>query len=1573
MSIDAETLRVGRDRISRVFRYLRALNQHRNPAKRQIREQLWSIWFRDFPNHSSIQRGVFDQSSSNPSEISGNAIPDAQRPATDFVLKVRRPTLTQPPNPPDLILSWLDLGWENPFREAHIIDSRNDLDAREETRIVRFDEDQKRVQAFSSWRDRRDEWARNERPARDAMRTFEELYDVYGRIEREAERVELVLGDGILSWYRPEGGVHHPILLQRLQLDFNPTIPEFTLLEADHEVELYSALFQSMDDVDGKAIAQCRDELEQGGYHPLADDGTSGFLRRFVAQLSARGEFVSEGAPQGETDNPRIGRDPVIFLRARTLGYAVAIEAILGDLEEQKPLSSSLLNVVGVESAPQDVDDDSHSIEPWTDPEDVLFSKAANPEQIRIAKQLERHDGVLVQGPPGTGKSHTIANLIGHLLAQGKSVLVTSHATKALRVLRGHVEERLQPLCVSVLESDIESRSQLESSVTSIVGRLSTSDARKLDADAKSLEIQRSDLIEKLRKARQNLVDARWNEYRDVVVAGQNFSPSEAARKVSQEKEDSDWIPAPVSLGAPVPLSDGELINLYRTNFVLNSEDEVEITQALPDPKELPIPDDFDRLVDERQKLSTLDLQFRSDLWDSPAGEEGLKDLEELADHFHHAVEPIGSNIDWKLVSIAAGRRRLNRETWETLLTMINTVLDAADTAQETILRYDPSLAKDIPLEEQRETVEEIINHLKLSGKLGSLTLFTRPSWKRFIKETGAPTRKPQLTGHFQALLSLIRLQISRHALAGRWDRQVAEFGAPNSDKFGEEVEKGCSQFSEEISRCLKWYDDVFKPLENKLRALGFHWGTFLQEQPPNLEPYGDLLRLRDAVNGPLLLVLSARVNMIKWNRLEAKIDALARKVALASGERSPSRVANKLGGAIRNLDSDSYRVAFQRLVDLHKLIVTYENRYKLLGRLESVAPAWAASIRDRLGIHGGRDLPGDVRPAWLWRQLNDELELRGSVSLEQLQQTNLRLSEELREVTAELIDRRAWAEQVKRTTLSQRQALMGWLDTVRKIGKGHGKRVPRLRVEAARKMSECRTAVPVWIMPLARVVDNFDPRAAQFDVVIIDEASQSDVMALIAFYLGKKIVIVGDHEQVSPAAVGQRLSIVQHMIDEHLQGIPNAILYDGQMSVYDLARQSFGGAICLLEHFRCVPDIIQFSNQLSYNGQIKPLRDRSLVSLKPHVIPYRVEAYRESGQINSEEVWAVASLLAAALEQPEYKDKTFGAISLVGEDQAHEIERLLVRYVEPEEHKRRRILCGNAAHFQGDERDVMFLSVVDTPSDGGPLSLRTESRFKQRFNVAASRARDQMWVVHSLNPRSDLKPDDLRCGLITHAEDPSVLLRTMEEGEQRTESELEKAVLQRLVRAGYRVTPQWRVGYYRIDLVVEGGGKRLAIECDGDRYHTIEKLPEDMARQAVLERLGWTFSRIRGSHFFRDPDDALKPIFNRLEALEIPPEGHEPSSAMDPDSLGSELKERVIRRADELRRMWQEARSAGEEKGTKSTGEEKGAGSGQEKPVQQPEIKKPDPKPTPKLISMGKDEFYCPSCKKQTSSNHQC
>jgi very-short-patch-repair endonuclease len=367
--------------------------------------------------------------------------------------------------------------------------------------------------------------------------------------------------------------------------------------------------------------------------------------------------------------------------------------------------------------------------------------------------------------------------------------------------------------------------------------------------------------------------------------------------------------------------------------------------------------------------------------------------------------------------------------------------------------------------------------------------------------------------------------------------------------------------------------------------------------------------------------------------------------------------------------------------------------------------------------------------------------------------------------------------------------------------------------------------------------------------------------------------------------------------------------LYDGQTSVYDLARQSFGETVRLVEHFRCVTEIIQFSNQLSYDGDIKSLRDASHVQLRPHVLAYHVNGSTKDGKVNRQEAKVIASLMAAALEQPEYQTNefgrpcSFGVVSLVGEEQALEIDRLLRTYLAPDVYERHRLLCGTSAQFQGDERDVVFLSVVDSPA-AGALYFRDQQMFKQRYNVAASRARDQMWVVHSLDPQTDLQPGDLRRRLIEHAQAPERLLSTLDEREKRAQSALERDVTKRLVQAGYHVVPRWKVGSRSIDLVVEGNGRRLAIECDGDRDLPPEKLCEDMERQSMLERLGWTFARVRGSIFFRRPDRAMKPIFDKLQSMDLPATGPTSSPAHGSPGLG-ELTERVIRRADELREEW--------------------------------------------------------------------
>jgi hypothetical protein len=494
LSVGDDQLRIGRQRIEQVFKYLQALHEHRNPAKRQVDEQPWRLWFDSLPDHPAVARP----------EILGDETDDAShderdKPEVDSILSVERPKLSDAPRPPEELRPWLKPGWEKPENQFDHVPQREDLDENGIVRMVRFEEDLGRLEMFEEWAAKCEAWRLRELPARNAMKVFEQLYELHGQIEREAERYELVIGDGLVSWRLPDGGIFHPVLIRRVQLEFDVHVPRFRVVDLDKPTELYTALFSTVTDVDGQSLAQCRSELQEGDFHPLAKDADA-FLKRFAVTLSSQGSLIDEGRPPSDAEYPIIGRSPVLFLRSRAQSFARAIEQLLSNLETRTDFCSGLLNIVGVDATATD-----GAPEPQPDPvrpsrlsrRDILFSKKANRQQEEIVQRLEHHSAVLVQGPPGTGKSHTIANLIGHLLANEKSVLVTSHTTKALRVLRGHVVDKLRPLCVSVLESDSESRGQLSESVKGITGRLND-DHGQLVREADEFNAERNRLFDML-------------------------------------------------------------------------------------------------------------------------------------------------------------------------------------------------------------------------------------------------------------------------------------------------------------------------------------------------------------------------------------------------------------------------------------------------------------------------------------------------------------------------------------------------------------------------------------------------------------------------------------------------------------------------------------------------------------------------------------------------------------------------------------------------------------------------------------------------------------------------------------------------------------------------------------------------------------------------------------------------------------------------------------------------------------------------------------------------------------------
>jgi len=1496
-----------RSQLVQIFRYIQALDQLRNPPQQEIKDHQWVLWFHDLPAHPAIVRGAI----SDP----GDEVSTDDTSSDDYILKIRRPTVSDMPMPPVELLPWLENGWqdiEGRIEIKPVLQNRRDGQITE----THFEDNPQRKAMLDKWAALRDRWITSEMPAHRTFALYEKLHSLLAEIERESERVELMIGDGLITWQSKNGSyVHHPILLKSVQLQFTPDIPEFTIVETDQPSELYTAFFQDFPEASANALARCREDYTQGEYHPLGGKDTNDFLRRFVSELSPYGKMIEDNTSSTSKTQLSIMRDPVLFLRPRNMGIRTAVETILRTLPQSDNLSDALLSLIKVDDTPSPPSESkpiSSSFEaPNGEDEFVLLSKPANAEQLEIARRLERDSAVLVQGPPGTGKTHTIANLIGHLLAQGKSILVTSEKPKALRVLKEKVVEPLQPLCASILDDD--NKSEMMKTIDAISERLSVSDANKLENEANQLICQRSNILQQLRDTRKKLIEARSSEYRAITVAGNTYSPAEAARNVTQNKDMNSWIPGPIIAGMSLPLSIGELIDLYNSNRSISQQEEQEISILSADSGLLSTPFEFEQFIAEQAELRQKDLNYRQELWIGEQLKYSDQEMKHLQQRLVQEIEPLRNLSGWRLAALSAGREGgAYRQVWIDLAQETESAYKLAADAQIFVLKFDPVVPQNCLPGRIESVLREIIEFLQHGGKLNSLKLLVNREWKTLIENTTVQGRHPVFLEDFQAIWYCVALNGARIQLVGRWQRQMSAFGGIDITNIGLAPETILYQYVEPIKNYLRWYPITWKPLENELKNQGFQWERFLAEAPVSHVQHSEVIRLQMAVTQMLPPVFMAEVYRRTYNKIESTFQSIELNLDKVVVNSAKSDIVVRLRDAVRRRDVQVYRTCYDNLKNLHEKAEIARMRRMLLGKLEKAAPAWANAIRDRVGIHGDRNLPGKPEDAWLWRQLYDELDLRSKMSLEDLQDRINWLSRELYQITAELVEKSAWAAQVRRTTIEQRRALQGWREYMRKIGKGKGKRAPRLLAEARKLMPACQSAVPVWIMPLSLVARNFDMSRNRFDVVIIDEASQADITALVAVYLGKQVLVVGDDEQVSPLGVGQNLDELQRLIDEHLRGIPLANVYDGKLSIYSLARTSYT-PVCLLEHFRCVSPIIQFSNELSYNGKIKPLRDDSDVKIRPATVAYAVKSATKQGKANEAEAYAIASLLIAASEQPEYQDATFGVISMVGADQALSIEELLRRKMAPAEYVNRRVLCGDPAQFQGDERDVMFLSMVDISVGDGPLPLRGEEghdqMFKKRFNVAASRARDQLWVVHSLDPEVDLKPGDLRRRLILHARDQHTRNAEIKAQEQHTESVFEKQVFDRLVRAGYRVKTQWSVGAYRIDMVVEGAGKRLAIECDGDRWHPQEKLEEDMARQAILERLGWRFVRIRGSQFFRDPDGAMKIVFARLQDLDIPPEGMVNQSSENID--GKELKDRIIRRAEELCREWKEAAGA--------------------------------------------------------------
>jgi len=1490
-----------RRQIKRVFQYLKELNHIKTPPVVDSERYEWLFWLDTLPLYPSILRGK-DFTNLQLLGVPHDLSP--QRVDGDFIIKVSRPNESECPEPSVILKNWLKPGYARVEADPSTF-VRKTLEVKGGKK-ENFEDVAERVRAFDDWINLKRQWEVAEKQVLDALGAFEDLFDLYGRIQRESERYQIYAADGILVTHKDGHVVRHPILLQRIALDFNASVPEFVLRDSADPPEMYSSLLRFLS-VDGAALKQIRQALQNGHYHPFGGEETGAFLKDVVQRLWSDGKYFDNEIEAREASGPHIYRRPHIFLGLRTFGFADSIDKYIELIPQAEEFPESLLRVIGIDTGRGTERDESE-----TRKIDLLFTKPANAEQERVVHRLEETGAVLVQGPPGTGKSHTIANLIGHLLAQGKSILVTSHTAKALRVVREHVARPLQSLCVAVLQSDEDNNKQLEESVTGIINYLSSTSAKKLEKQIDTLREKRGVLKKEYEETRDQLLKAAEEEYRPLEPGANNTLPSEAARWLLHNGEKNGWIPGPITNRPEPPLNREALESLYAANARISSEDEALLDSTLPEIDKLPDAETFAKHFDQSKKYKTIEFKSGAEYWSTDDQNEAS--LKELVRKVESAAEVLDAGQDWVNQFLEIGQQpEQQQKPWYELIDLIDRCYAEIPDKEALVLSHGPKIDSPRSDAENLQTCQAILQHVEAGKKLKGILSFIPADWTELIESSQVDSGKPSKPVHFRALAHLMEIRVLRETLVQRWNRQVEylEHNPLGQEDLGKHPERKLHAVSKKIRNAMGWHEHRWGTVRQELIDCGFDWDRFIKKV---LAQKQENAGVRSAIEHLLLPIVHARIEFIQWHDMEKKQDAWVEYLDSFSRKEASYGLVKQFRAGIRRADFDVYRQAWEKLRYLDDLKDDHRRRKDLLEQLRPDAPTWVDMIAARKEPHTSGVLPGDPDEAWRHRFWEQLLEERAQIDLDRLQSHLNELKDEIHDITAEYVEKLSWLAQLERTGLEQQQALNGWLGLHKKIGRGTGKHVRELKEEARKTLIKCREAVPVWIMPLSRVVESFDISTTRFDVVIIDEASQCDVLGLVAFALGKEVVVVGDHEQVSPYAVGFGTDEIHELIDEILVDIPNKKLYDAKSSVYDLARQSFGGTIRLLEHFRCVPDIIQFSNHLCYGQEIRPLREAAASHIRPPLVARYVENGEDDDKINQAEALEIVSLVIALTRLKEYEKSTIGVISMVGTDQALYIDSMLRRRLTVSEYQRRRILCGNASQFQGDERDIIFLSMVNSPSPNGkPLHLRVRDDAQKVFNVAASRARDQLWVVHSLDPSRDLKTNDLRLKLIEHATNPEGLrAKEMKKVPYKLNSELERQVHQHLVEAQYNVTVGCQVGEFTLDIVVMGeNGNRVAMQCDGDREITREALETSLYRQMTLERLGWRFIRVRGSEMLRHPVEAMKKIERRLKRFEIQPlgllSGDPKKQEQHSEAQGNELLQQVIQRAKMIQTHWKD------------------------------------------------------------------
>ncbi|MCX0274248.1 AAA domain-containing protein [Nocardia zapadnayensis] len=1399
-------------------------------------------------------------------------------------LTVGKVVVPPAPEPGESVRPWLaSRTIDDCANPPKIRETRTVVDEDGTERELRLADDPELAGQVDDWQVEWMLWSEAVRPDVQALRLYREVYDMYTQLGAASEALEVVLGLGLLEWHRPTGEVRRHLATVVVTVEFDTRTGAVTVSRDSSTSGLTVELADILENSELAAAQDLRlaEEQARGDIDSFDRERVGELVRMLINCVHPQSLYTEEPTHTSPSRFPKSSFTPALILRRRgKRGLVKALEGIAARIRDTGHVPDGIRNLVDPD-AERDTTPDSAEGAIVRHGTDSFLPLPLNEVQLRILDNVDAHAHTIVQGPPGTGKTHTAAALITHLLAQGKRVLITAHTDRALVEVRNRIPAEIRPLCVSVVGTSRDDFADLQVAVNGIsqaaddhnpqAARTEIAAAQKRVAQ---LSARRTDVLDRLVRLREaEVVVHEVGDYRgtltEIVLRHRDHLPAHG------------WIVSlsDPGLGDPLPVPGAEVAEW---RMLLLDEELRDPEAALTDDlttADIPRPTDFGRWSEVEAaaaaRVRTFEPFRRTELAQR-IRRLSIEQRSTVRSSLHH-VETVASGFanrheQWILDAIRDIRAGRTTE-WHSRAAKIAELI-AEITAVERNLGHTEVTTTSDDLGILATIASNLREHIAAKGpikvgidgapKTGFMTpkviKDAAPLFENVKVDRRIPTTPEQLEKivYFEQATRLL----------DRLDKQWPESTeVSREDTVSERLEWHRTEH-QQLCSVLDFAAQLTQ-ITNDLRNLGL--------PAPDWTAANDIQRI-------LKTIESVEADE-SWRAASMPIQRVESRIAHECDRQAGAVSLQELRNAIRRRDPAAYSKTYHRIAHLHDLRRKFHRRQELTERM-----ALFPGLRDTIIEH-----PADSQwpkrlehldQAWNWACVARWLTDRSGGYLNELCRELDEIEDGLRVQATRLARTRAWSRAVAsdRLTATRKTYLRQYAQLTKSLGKGTGKYADEQRAGIRKALERCRSAVPVWIMPIYRVVEQFDIEQDMFDVVVVDEASQAGLESVFLQYLAPRIVVIGDDKQVSPAGVGIDQSEMRGLAEQYLgDNVFKDSWVETKRSLFDEAVMRFQSRLTLIEHRRCVPEIIGFSNKVAYepdNVRLVPVRLLGSDRLPPIRTVHVTDGSSTESNVNDAEAELIVARIEECLADARYDGMTFGVISLLGTRQAKHIWQKLVRRIEPDELNRRQLRCGDAADFQGAERNIIFLSMVKS---GDRLSAQTRDDTLQRYNVAVSRARDQVWLFHSVTLDQLTNPEDLRFRLLEYCLDAQrgsaqsdgslepvpddVLVEPFE-------SLFEQQVFNRIVEYGYRVEPHFDATGYDIDMVVIGRKTMVAVQCDGDLWQGAAEFRRDLARQRDLERCDWPFHRIRQSSFTADPERCMQPLWQLLEDVGLEPCG---------------------------------------------------------------------------------------------------